>query len=73
MAQVDNPRARKPRPRGQGQWALGYHEPLNPAERVKRDDDGLNVRDRIEGIFAKQGFRSIGPQDLRSRMRWWGL
>ena len=73
MAQVDNPRARKPRPRGQGQWALGYHEPLNPAERVKRDDDGLNVRDRIEGIFSKQGFRSIGPQDLRSRMRWWGL
>src|SRR4026208_620252 len=21
-----------PRPRGQGQWALGYHEPLNGAE-----------------------------------------
>jgi sulfite reductase (ferredoxin) len=72
MAEV-NPNARKPRPRGQGQWALGYHEPLNPAERIKRDDDGLNVRDRIERIFSKEGFRSIGPQDLRSRMRWWGL
>jgi sulfite reductase (ferredoxin) len=72
MAEV-NPTTRKPRPRGQGQWALGYHEPLNPAERIKRDDDGLNVRDRIERIFSKEGFRSIGPQDLRSRMRWWGL
>ncbi|MGQ0670952.1 MAG: nitrite/sulfite reductase [Actinomycetota bacterium] len=61
------------RNRGEGQWGLGYHEPLNAAERIKRDDDGLNVRDRIERIFSKQGFRSIGPQDLRSRFRWWGL
>jgi sulfite reductase (ferredoxin) len=52
---------------------MGYFEPLNPAERVKRDDDGLNVRARIESTFSKQGFRSIGPQDLRSRLRWWGL
>jgi sulfite reductase (ferredoxin) len=72
MAQVDKP-TRPRRPRGEGQWALGYHEPLNNAERVKRDDDGLHVRDRIERIFSHQGFRSIGPQDLRSRMRWWGL
>jgi sulfite reductase (ferredoxin) len=63
----------KPRPRGQGQWGMGYFEPLNPAERVKRDDDGLNVRSRIESTFSKEGFRSIGPQDLRSRFRWWGL
>jgi sulfite reductase (ferredoxin) len=63
----------KPRPRGQGQWGMGYFEPLNPAERVKRDDDGLNVRARIESTFSKEGFRSIGPQDLRSRFRWWGL
>jgi sulfite reductase (ferredoxin) len=62
-----------PRKRGEGQWGLGYFEPLNVAERIKRDDDGLNVRARIEATFAKQGFRSIGPQDLRSRMRWWGL
>ena len=67
------PQRIKPRKRGEGQWALGYHEPLNPPERIKRDDDGLNVRARIERIFAKQGFRSIGPQDLRSRLRWWGL
>ena len=61
------------RKRGEGQWGLGYHEPLNNAERIKRDDDGLDVRERIERIFSKQGFRSIGPQDLRSRFRWWGL
>jgi sulfite reductase (ferredoxin) len=73
MAQTHEQAPRQPRKRGQGQWGLGYREPLNPAERIKRDDDGLNVRERIERIFSKQGFRSIGPQDLRSRMRWWGL
>jgi len=52
---------------------MGYFEPLNPAERVKRDDDGLHVRQRIESTFSQRGFRSIGPQDLRSRFRWWGL
>jgi sulfite reductase (ferredoxin) len=62
-----------PRKRGEGQWALGYHEPLNPAERTKRDDDGLNVRERIEQIYSKKGFRSIDAPNLRSRMRWWGL
>jgi sulfite reductase (ferredoxin) len=61
------------RPRGEGQWALGYHEPLNPSEQIKKEDDGLNVRERIDRIFARGGFRSIGKQDLRSRMRWWGL
>ena len=30
------------------------------------------MRDRIERIYA-QGFRSIAKQDLRSRLRWWGL
>ena len=59
--------------RGMGQWALGYREPLNAAERTKKDDDGLNVRIRIENIYSKQGFRSIDKADLRSRMRWWGL
>ena len=32
------------RPRGEGQWALGYREPLNPNEQSKKDDDPLNVR-----------------------------
>ena len=57
------------RPRGEGQWALGYREPLNPNERLKKDDDGLNVRARIENIYAQQGFASIDPADLRGRMR----
>jgi sulfite reductase (ferredoxin) len=64
--------ATKPK-RGQGQWALGYYEPLNLPEQTKRDDDGLNVRERIEKIYSVQGFRSIAPPDLRSRLRWWGL
>jgi sulfite reductase (ferredoxin) len=61
------------RPLGQGQWALGHLEPLNPNERTKKDDDGLNVRARIENIYSKAGFASIDPADLRGRMRWWGL
>jgi len=59
--------------KGHGQWALGHLEPLTPNERVKRDDDGLNVRARIENIYAHRGFASIDPADLRGRMRWWGL
>ncbi|GAB03836.1 sulfite reductase (ferredoxin) [Gordonia amarae] len=68
--------ARKPRPvkrRAEGQWKLGYREPLNPNEQVKKDDHPLNVRARIENIYAKNGFDSIDKQDLRGRMRWWGL
>jgi len=64
---------RAPRKRGEGQWGLGYHEPLNTAEQIKKEDDGLNVRERIDRIFAPGGFRAIGKQDLRSRLRWWGL
>ncbi|MFG1676478.1 nitrite/sulfite reductase [Micromonospora sp. NPDC049282] len=68
------PAARAPRrPRGEGQWALGHREPLNPNERNKKDDDPLNVRARIETIYAHRGFASIDPQDLRGRFRWWGL
>ena len=61
------------RPRGEGQWKLGYREPLNPNEQVKKDDNPLNVRARIENIYALNGFDSIDKQDLRGRMRWWGL
>ncbi len=59
--------------RGQGQWALGHFEPLNAAERFKKDDAGLNVRDRIIARYAEAGFGSIDPADLRGRFRWWGL
>jgi sulfite reductase (ferredoxin) len=62
-----------PTRRGQGQWALGHREPLNAAERFKKDDDGLNVRERIINRYAHLGFDSIDPADLRGRFRWWGL
>ncbi len=59
--------------RGEGQWALGYREPLNPNEQSKKDDNPLNVRARIENIYAHRGFDSIDPGDMRGRFRWWGL
>ena len=66
--------ARAPRrKRGEGQWALGYREPLNKNEQSKKDDNPLNVRARIENIYAHRGFDSIDPADLRGRFRWWGL
>jgi sulfite reductase (ferredoxin) len=63
----------RPQGRGNGQWALGYREPLNKNEELKKNDDGLNVRDRIVNIYAKRGFDSIDPADLRGRFRWFGL
>jgi sulfite reductase (ferredoxin) len=67
------PTARPRKARGEGQWALGHREPLNPNERSKKDDNPLNVRARIENIYAHGGFSSIDPADLRGRFRWWGL
>jgi sulfite reductase (ferredoxin) len=61
------------RKRGEGQWALGYREPLNKNEENKKNDDGLNVRQRIIDIYSKYGFDSIDPADLRGRFRWYGL
>ncbi|MDP3890644.1 nitrite/sulfite reductase [Nocardioides sp.] len=68
--------ARKPRPRpkrGEGQWALGYMEPLNKNEQSKKDDNPLNVQARILNIYSRRGFASIDPADLRGRFRWMGL
>ncbi|WP_418058896.1 nitrite/sulfite reductase [Pimelobacter simplex] len=63
-----------PRPRrAEGQWAFGYTEPLNKNEQSKKDDDPLNVRDRILYTYSKRGFDSIDPADLRGRFRWMGL
>jgi sulfite reductase (ferredoxin) len=67
------PRLRGQGRKGQGQWALGYREPLNKNEENKKNDDGLNVRQRIIDVYAKQGFDSIDPADLRGRFRWYGL
>jgi len=67
-------RPARPRPkRGEGQWALGYSEPLNKNEQSKKDDNPLNVRARIVNIYSKRGFDSIDPADLRGRFRWMGL
>ena len=74
MAPIETPAARRPRQkRGEGQWALGYREPLNANEQSKKDDNPLNVRARIENIYAHRGFDSIDPGDMRGRFRWWGL
>ncbi|MFE5206967.1 nitrite/sulfite reductase [Streptomyces sp. NPDC056600] len=75
-ATPENPAASRrkvSRHRGEGQWAAGHFTPLNGNEQFKKDDDGLNVRTRIETIYSKRGFDSIDPNDLRGRMRWWGL
>ena len=60
-------------PRDEGQWALGSTTPLNANEEFKVADNGLNVRERIETIYSREGFASIPADDLRGRMRWWGL
>ncbi len=74
MAPAPTTTPRRPRPkRGEGQWALGYREPLNANEQAKKDDNPLNVRARIENIYAHRGFDSIDKSDLRNRFRWWGL
>lgn len=54
------PRARKP----QGQWLIDGRDPLNDDERIKQEDAGLAVADRIRDIYAVQGFSSIPKEDL---------
>jgi sulfite reductase (ferredoxin) len=65
--------ARPAKTRDEGQWALGNREPLNANEEFKQAGPPLEVRDRIENVYAKEGFDSIEKNDLRGRMRWWGL
>lgn len=65
--------ARPAKARNEGQWALGHREPLNANEELKKAGNPLDVRERIENIYAKQGFDSIDKTDLRGRCRWWGL
>ena len=59
--------------RSEGQWALGDREPLNPNEEMKQAGAPLDVRERIENVYARAGFDSIEKSDLRGRFRWWGL
>ena len=62
---------RKPRP--QGQWLVDGTTPLNDDEKIKQEDAGLGVIDRIRGTYAKQGFDSIPKEDLAPRFKWVGL
>lgn len=64
---------RPAKPRNEGQWALGNHEPLNANEEMKKAGNPLDVRQRIENSYAQGGFDSIDKVDLRGRFRWWGL
>lgn len=56
-----------------GQWKVDGTDSLNDNERFKLEDNGLSVRTRIEEIYSKEGFDSIPADDLRGRMRWWGM
>jgi sulfite reductase (ferredoxin) len=62
-----------PARRGQGQWALGYREPLNANEQVKKDSDPLSVKQRVLDGYAEKGFDAIDGADKRGRLRWYGL
>ena len=67
-------RVRPPRAgRSNGQWKVDGTEPLNANEVLKAADNGLNVRERIEQIYATEGFDAIPTEDLDGRFRWWGL
>jgi sulfite reductase (ferredoxin) len=59
--------------RAEGQWAAGDRQPLNDNERIKQEDDGLNVRRRIEEVYSRTGIAGVDLTDRRSRFRWWGM
>ncbi|WP_028279562.1 nitrite/sulfite reductase [Arthrobacter sp. H5] len=63
----------RPASKPHGQWKVDGTTPLNANETWKQEDNGLNVRERIEQIYSKHGFDSIDGTDLHGRFRWWGL
>ncbi|MGN7249135.1 nitrite/sulfite reductase [Janibacter anophelis] len=64
---------RPTRSKSNGAWADGDRTPLNHNEEFKQEDDALNVRARIQDVYARDGFGSIAKDDLTGRFRWWGL
>lgn len=60
---TDRPR-RKRAKKPQGQWLIDGREPLNDDERVKQEDAGLGVIQRIRDVYSKEGFDSIPAEDL---------
>ncbi|MGF0115891.1 nitrite/sulfite reductase [Promicromonospora sp. Marseille-Q5078] len=68
-ARVRPPRATRPN----GQWKVDGTAPLNHNEEFKQEAAPLGVRERIESVYAREGFDSIADDDLHGRFRWWGL
>jgi sulfite reductase (ferredoxin) len=66
-------RTARPAAKPHGQWKVDGTAPLNANETWKQEDNGLNVRERIESVYSKHGFDSIDGTDLHGRFRWWGL
>ncbi|GAB3567387.1 sulfite reductase SirA [Arthrobacter alkaliphilus] len=66
-------RTARPAAKPHGQWKVDGTTPLNANETWKQEDNGLNVRERIESVYSKHGFDSIDGTDLHGRFRWWGL
>src|SRR6478736_5818233 len=66
-------RPARPAAKPHGQWKVDGTAPLNANETWKQEDNGLNVRERIESVYSKHGFDSIDGTDLHGRFRWWGL
>ncbi len=66
--------ARPARPaKPKGQWKIDGKLALNDNEVFKAEDDALNVRQRIDDVYSKEGFASIPLDDLSGRFRWMGL
>ncbi len=73
MTTADVRPSRPTRTRDEGQWAVSGQKPLNANEEWKSREGGLAVRDRVVETYSRTGFASIPGEDLRGRMRWWGL
>ena len=52
-------RTSRPAAKPHGQWKVDGKTPLNANETWKQEDDGLNVRERIETIYSKEGFDAL--------------
>ena len=70
---TDEEKTDRAAPKPQGQWLIDGKKPLNNDERIKQDDAGLAVADRVREIYAKQGFDSIPAEDLAPRFKWIGM
>lgn len=70
---TDEEKADRAAPKPQGQWLVDGRKPLNDDERIKQEDAGLAVADRVREIYSKQGFDSIPAEDLAPRFKWIGM